>query len=81
MKTTDKVKITSEDIHNCREITAENKLKVWFSRELILASFLVSNLSSPLTVLFVFQIFYPETTDVYDRKNIPRMIYCIHALR
>lgn len=30
---------------------------------------------------FVFQIFYPETTDVYDRKNIPRMIYCIHALR
>ncbi|KAI4540087.1 hypothetical protein MG293_009128 [Ovis ammon polii] len=27
------------------------------------------------------KIFYPETTDVYDRKNIPRMIYCIHALR
>ncbi|XP_023799336.1 ras GTPase-activating-like protein IQGAP2 isoform X6 [Cyanistes caeruleus] len=26
------------------------------------------------------KIFYPETTDVYDRKNIPRMIYCIHAL-
>ncbi|KAH0628012.1 hypothetical protein JD844_008660 [Phrynosoma platyrhinos] len=26
------------------------------------------------------KIFYPETTDVYDRKNIPRTIYCIHAL-
>uniref|UniRef100_A0A672HTJ4 IQ motif containing GTPase activating protein 1 n=1 Tax=Salarias fasciatus TaxID=181472 RepID=A0A672HTJ4_SALFA len=27
-----------------------------------------------------FQIFYPETTDIYDRKNMPRCIYCIHAL-
>uniref|UniRef100_A0A670KGI8 IQ motif containing GTPase activating protein 1 n=1 Tax=Podarcis muralis TaxID=64176 RepID=A0A670KGI8_PODMU len=26
------------------------------------------------------QIFYPETTDIYDRKNMPRCIYCIHAL-
>ena len=25
-------------------------------------------------------IFYPETTDIYDRKNIPRLIYCLHAL-
>ncbi|XP_048381646.1 ras GTPase-activating-like protein IQGAP3 isoform X2 [Stegostoma tigrinum] len=24
-------------------------------------------------------IFYPETTDIYDKKNIPRVIYCIHA--
>lgn len=30
---------------------------------------------------FSFQIFYPETTDVYDRKNMPKVIYCIHALR
>lgn len=22
----------------------------------------------------------PETTDVYDRKNMPRVIYCLHAL-
>uniref|UniRef100_A0AAR2JAQ0 IQ motif containing GTPase activating protein 2 n=1 Tax=Pygocentrus nattereri TaxID=42514 RepID=A0AAR2JAQ0_PYGNA len=29
---------------------------------------------------FYFQIFYPETTDVYDRKNMPKVIYCIHAL-
>lgn len=29
----------------------------------------------------LFQIFYPETTDIYDRKNMPRCIYCIHALR
>uniref|UniRef100_A0A671R1J3 Ras GTPase-activating-like protein IQGAP1 n=1 Tax=Sinocyclocheilus anshuiensis TaxID=1608454 RepID=A0A671R1J3_9TELE len=27
------------------------------------------------------KIFYPETTDVYDRKNMPKVIYCIHALR
>ena len=27
------------------------------------------------------QIFYPITTDLYDRKNMPRVIYCIHALR
>uniref|UniRef100_A0A669B4D6 IQ motif containing GTPase activating protein 1 n=1 Tax=Oreochromis niloticus TaxID=8128 RepID=A0A669B4D6_ORENI len=27
------------------------------------------------------KIFYPETTDIYDRKNMPRCIYCIHALR
>lgn len=31
--------------------------------------------------LSLFQIFYPETTDIYDRKNMPRCIYCIHALR
>lgn len=30
---------------------------------------------------FCFQIFYPETTDVYDRKNMPKVVYCIHALR
>ena len=29
----------------------------------------------------VIQIFYPETTDLYDRKNMPRVVYCIHALR
>ena len=26
------------------------------------------------------EIFRPETTDVYDAKNIPRVIYCLHAL-
>ena len=25
-------------------------------------------------------IFLPETTDLYDRKNMPRVVYCIHAL-
>ena len=25
-------------------------------------------------------IFYPETTDVYDMKNMPKLCYCIHAL-
>ncbi|MEQ2169455.1 IQ motif-containing GTPase-activating protein 3, partial [Goodea atripinnis] len=27
-----------------------------------------------------YKIFYPETTDVYDKKNMPRAVYCIHAL-
>ena len=31
--------------------------------------------------IFLLQIFFPETTDIYDRKNMPRAIYCIHALR
>ncbi|KAG8236341.1 hypothetical protein J437_LFUL010475 [Ladona fulva] len=26
------------------------------------------------------QTFHPETTDVYDKKNMPRVIYCLHAL-
>nr|XP_018671818.1 IQ motif containing GTPase activating protein homologue isoform X1 [Ciona intestinalis] len=26
------------------------------------------------------KIFFPETTDIYDRKNMPKTIYCIHAL-
>lgn len=26
------------------------------------------------------KIFFPETTDIYDRKNMPRVIYCLHAL-
>uniref|UniRef100_H2Z718 IQ motif containing GTPase activating protein 3 n=1 Tax=Ciona savignyi TaxID=51511 RepID=H2Z718_CIOSA len=25
-------------------------------------------------------IFYPETTDIYDRKNMPKTVYCVHAL-
>uniref|UniRef100_A0AAR2LFP1 Ras-GAP domain-containing protein n=1 Tax=Pygocentrus nattereri TaxID=42514 RepID=A0AAR2LFP1_PYGNA len=27
-----------------------------------------------------YKIFYPETTDIYDKKNMPRTVYCIHAL-
>ncbi|KAM9293920.1 LOW QUALITY PROTEIN: ras GTPase-activating-like protein IQGAP3 [Gastrophryne carolinensis] len=26
------------------------------------------------------QLFQPETTDIYDKKNMPRVVYCIHAL-
>ncbi|XP_057265982.1 ras GTPase-activating-like protein IQGAP3 [Pezoporus wallicus] len=25
-------------------------------------------------------MFHPETTDIYDKKNMPRVVYCIHAL-
>ena len=25
-------------------------------------------------------IFHPETTDIYEKKNMPRVVYCIHAL-
>lgn len=34
-----------------------------------------------LRIFFLpFQIFTPETTDIYDRKNLPRVVFCIHAL-
>ncbi|XP_012270076.1 ras GTPase-activating-like protein IQGAP1 [Orussus abietinus] len=33
----------------------------------------LKNMKLPLT-------FQPETTDIYDKKNMPRVIYCIHAL-
>uniref|UniRef100_UPI0037E922AB ras GTPase-activating-like protein IQGAP3 n=1 Tax=Semicossyphus pulcher TaxID=241346 RepID=UPI0037E922AB len=33
-----------------------------------------------LTTLGLPTIFHPETTDVYDKKNMPRAVYCIHAL-
>ena len=34
-----------------------------------------------LHVYFILtQTFQPETTDIYDKKNMPRVIYCIHAL-
>lgn len=32
-------------------------------------------------LLSSWQIFHPETTDIYDKKNMPRVVYCIHALR
>ena len=32
-----------------------------------------------INILFV-QIFLPETTDIYDKKNMPRAVFCIHAL-
>ncbi|XP_021105110.1 ras GTPase-activating-like protein IQGAP3 isoform X2 [Heterocephalus glaber] len=33
----------------------------------------IAHIGLPLT-------FFPETTDIYDKKNMPRVIYCIHAL-
>ncbi|XP_030605093.1 ras GTPase-activating-like protein IQGAP3 [Archocentrus centrarchus] len=33
-----------------------------------------------MTALGLPAIFHPETTDVYDKKNMPRAVYCIHAL-
>ncbi|XP_028297790.1 ras GTPase-activating-like protein IQGAP3 isoform X2 [Gouania willdenowi] len=33
-----------------------------------------------MTMLGFPLIFHPETTDVYDKKNMPRVIYCLHAL-
>lgn len=39
-------------------------------------SFVISFIQS---ILYL-QTFQPETTDIYDKKNMPRVIYCIHAL-
>jgi hypothetical protein len=43
----------------------------------LLASMLMLILHSQCLAL---QIFIFETTDLYDKKNIPKVIYCIHAL-
>ena len=29
----------------------------------------------------IIQVFYPVMTDIYHRKNMPKLIYCLHALR
>ena len=36
---------------------------------------------SGMTNLMYFQVFYPVMTDIYHRKNMPKLIYCLHALR
>lgn len=38
-------------------------------------------LNAKRCLLSCWQIFHPETTDIYDKKNMPRVVYCIHALR
>jgi hypothetical protein len=25
-------------------------------------------------------VFYPETTDIYEKKNMPKAVFCLHAL-
>ncbi|KAM4568064.1 ras GTPase-activating-like protein IQGAP3 [Fundulus diaphanus] len=40
----------------------------------------INHWRNAMTSLGLPAIFHPETTDVYDRKNMPRAVYCIHAL-
>ncbi|KAF7648200.1 hypothetical protein LDENG_00160500 [Lucifuga dentata] len=40
----------------------------------------INHWRNALTALGLPAIFHPETTDIYDKKNMPRAIYCIHAL-
>uniref|UniRef100_A0A667YS54 IQ motif containing GTPase activating protein 3 n=1 Tax=Myripristis murdjan TaxID=586833 RepID=A0A667YS54_9TELE len=40
----------------------------------------ISHWRSALLELGLPAIFHPETTDIYDKKNMPRAVYCIHAL-
>uniref|UniRef100_A0A8C9Y5R5 IQ motif containing GTPase activating protein 3 n=1 Tax=Sander lucioperca TaxID=283035 RepID=A0A8C9Y5R5_SANLU len=40
----------------------------------------INHWRNAMTTLGLPAIFHPETTDVYDRKNMPRAVYCIHAL-
>ncbi|KAM9688363.1 ras GTPase-activating-like protein IQGAP3 [Trichechus inunguis] len=35
---------------------------------------------SAITHIGLPSTFFPETTDIYDKKNMPRVVYCIHAL-
>ncbi|XP_047454729.1 ras GTPase-activating-like protein IQGAP3 [Mugil cephalus] len=40
----------------------------------------INHWRNAMTTLGLPVIFHPETTDVYDKKNMPRAVYCIHAL-
>ncbi|CAJ1061313.1 ras GTPase-activating-like protein IQGAP3 [Xyrichtys novacula] len=40
----------------------------------------INHWRNAITSLGLPTIFHPETTDVYDKKNMPRAVYCIHAL-
>ncbi|XP_072316674.1 ras GTPase-activating-like protein IQGAP3 [Eucyclogobius newberryi] len=40
----------------------------------------INHWRAAMTALGLPSIFYPETTDVYDKKNMPRVVYCLHAL-
>ncbi|XP_035770175.1 ras GTPase-activating-like protein IQGAP3 [Neolamprologus brichardi] len=40
----------------------------------------INHWRNAMTALGLPAIFHPETTDVYDKKNMPRAVYCIHAL-
>ncbi|KAE8289400.1 Ras GTPase-activating-like protein IQGAP3 [Larimichthys crocea] len=40
----------------------------------------INHWRNAMTALGLPMIFHPETTDVYDKKNMPRAVYCIHAL-
>ncbi|KAM9309518.1 ras GTPase-activating-like protein IQGAP3 [Pholidichthys leucotaenia] len=40
----------------------------------------INHWRNAMTSLGLPAIFHPETTDVYDKKNMPRAVYCIHAL-
>uniref|UniRef100_A0A8C3ATW4 IQ motif containing GTPase activating protein 3 n=1 Tax=Cyclopterus lumpus TaxID=8103 RepID=A0A8C3ATW4_CYCLU len=40
----------------------------------------INHWRNAMTTLGLPAIFQPETTDVYDKKNMPRAVYCIHAL-
>ncbi|KAI3360710.1 hypothetical protein L3Q82_012851, partial [Scortum barcoo] len=40
----------------------------------------INHWRNALTTLGLPVIFHPETTDIYDKKNMPRAVYCIHAL-
>nr|XP_053647814.1 ras GTPase-activating-like protein IQGAP1 [Cherax quadricarinatus] len=40
----------------------------------------ISHFRKALEKIKLPSIFYPETTDVYDRKNMPRVVFCLHAL-
>ncbi|XP_075994982.1 ras GTPase-activating-like protein IQGAP3 isoform X2 [Genypterus blacodes] len=40
----------------------------------------INHWRNALVALGLPAIFHPETTDIYDKKNMPRAVYCIHAV-
>nr|XP_057909728.1 ras GTPase-activating-like protein IQGAP3 isoform X2 [Doryrhamphus excisus] len=39
----------------------------------------INHWRNAMTALGLPAIFHPETTDIYDKKNMPRAVYCLHA--
>ncbi|KAL1936301.1 hypothetical protein VTP01DRAFT_435 [Rhizomucor pusillus] len=67
------------------------KLAAWFTQGVVRKIFMGSKLQfrhsdninyffEALRVVRLPQIFWFELTDLYEKKNIPKVIYCIHAL-
>ena len=70
-------------LHSLQLNPNANTCAMWYNMKIML-SVMIMNYHNKQNIKKVhgneLQIFYPDTSDVYDRKNMPKLIYCIHAL-